>query len=193
MYSTSNKTIMPALLEKSHFPLVLYCGRTDENITVQNYNAIKELLNKDLRRKKMKKEIHNLYTDCFGLKVNENVNNKVLKKHTKKNMSARELENDLNKLAQYCFGNSRIVMFHELRMFPYILHKCNNEQNDYAGLIRNYTSADFYFISFIKNYIEVSKHHRFSFINVDYLLNNSYKIEFEDIPIYDMPADIVLN
>lgn len=135
-------------------------------------------------------QLQDLCTHRFGLKINDSVNNKVLEQHIRNDMNPRELEKELNKLIHYCIGDSRDVMFHDSRLFPYILHKECDKNPDYAGILRNYTSSDFYFIAFVKNYLRKDKH-GFSFIDVDFLLTNADKVRYEDAPLCEMCADVM--
>lgn len=138
------------------------------------------------------REIHDLQTSCFGLQTNPEITNKMLSKHMKQHVNVLQLEEELNKLAAFCFQGDRKVVWHEFRNFPYIYHNDGHPGCDEAGLLTNYTSADFYFIRFVKNYIYCTQK-GYNFLDVDFLLKNAKRCTFYEESIANMAADVIFK
>lgn len=128
---------------------------------------------------------------CFGIQTNDNFNVIDISKHVKTFNKCLELENELNKLATYIYDGKRKIVFHEFREFPYIVHG-NDNLKDICGLANNYTSADVYLIKFIKKFL-LYQRKKYVFFDVDFIIQNTRKIEFKDCSIIDMPIDEILN
>jgi len=113
----------------------------------------------------------NNITRKFGLEFNGHVTLADLHKARKKKMSCAELENELNELANYLFEGKKTVGFHEFRQFPYVFHgditKPNTLSSDQlAGLAKAYTSADVYFVRFIRLFLKCSEGPLYSFPSI---------------------------
>lgn len=104
-----------------------------------------------------------------------------------------ELDDELNKLSKFFFGDSRKIAFHFGRRFPYIIH--NNGCSDRACL-DYYTRKDFFFLLLVKQYL-FDYHEKMRiiayFIDVDWFIETATKTNScqEDIPISTMCANFL--
>lgn len=128
---------------------------------------------------------------AFGISANDNFNMTDILKHIKTFNNCSELEIELNKLVYYIYDGKKTIFFHEFRQFPYITHD-NDNSADLSGLAQNYTNSDIYLIKFIKKFI-VYKDGKYSFFDVDFIIQNTKRIEFVEYSINNMPIDEVLN
>lgn len=128
---------------------------------------------------------------AFGIKANDNFNMTDILKHIKTFSNRSELENELNKLICYIYDGKRTIFFHEFRQFPYINHG-NDNSADISGLAQNYTNSDIYLIKFIKKFV-VCKNGKYSFFDVDFIIENTKRIEFAEYSINNMPIDEILK
>ncbi|MBY6999014.1 hypothetical protein HYH83_18155, partial [Clostridium botulinum] len=63
---------------------------------------------------------------------------------------------------------------------------------DISGFAKNYTSSDVYLIKFIKKCLAYQSG-KYSFFDVDFIIGNTKKIEFDECPINNMPIDEILK
>lgn len=108
----------------------------------------------------------------------------------KYNLNLKELELELNKLSKYIFDDDRTIIFNDFRMFPYIHHGKLSKpiMEDAKCLIKNYTYLDLRFIQLIKSIIQCHNE-RFSFFDVDFLIDESEKYYVKDTSIEEIPID----
>lgn len=164
-----------------------------KNIHLKNNKAEVKCQRKSGKKEKREKKFVLFYTTQFGLHFSRAVTNDDLMKNCKKGLKAEGLEFELNRLARYCFGDSRRVVFHPFRSFPYIEHKGKNINIEATGIVFNYTSADFWFILFILEFLS-SDENGYIFPDVDYIIQHSEIISIDnEIPIYEMPAEILIG
>lgn len=148
---------------------------------------------KDTHSKKKKKKFDLFNTTQFGLDFSRTITNDNLLKNRKTGLQAEDLGFELNRLARYCFGDSRRVVFHPFRCFPYIEHKGKNINTDATGIVLNYTSADFWFILFVLEFLS-SDENGYIFPDVDYIIQHSEIVKIDnEIPICEMPAEILIG
>lgn len=74
-----------------------------------------------------------------------------------------------------------------------IEHKGKNINIEATGIVFNYTSADFWFILFILEFLS-SDENGYIFPDVDYIIQHSEIVKIDnEIPIYEMPAEILIG
>ncbi|APH17050.1 hypothetical protein HYI18_12860 [Clostridium botulinum] len=140
---------------------------------------------------KLVKNIRSTPFYAFGIMPNDNFHMTDIANHIKKFKNRSELELELNKLANYIYNGKRTIFFHEFREFPYIIHE-NNNSSDMSGSAKNYTNSDIYLIKFIKKCLTYQSG-KYSFFDVDFIIENTKKIEFYECPINNMPIDEILK
>ncbi|WP_434307614.1 hypothetical protein [Clostridium botulinum] len=140
---------------------------------------------------KLVKNIKSTPFHAFGIMPDDSFHMTDIAKHIKKFRDCSELEIELNKLANYIYNGKRTIFFHEFRQFPYISHE-NNNSADISGFAKNYTSSDVYLIKFIKKCLAYQSG-KYSFFDVDFIIGNTKKIEFDECPINNMPIDEILK
>lgn len=138
----------------------------------------------------MKNKINHVQFDNFGIRGIGGFEEEVLK-HIKVFNNRSELENELNKLVNYIYDGKRTVHFNDFREFPYIQHGAMNSY-DGAGLAKNYTRSDIYLIKFIREFM-FYKDGKYIFFDVDFIIENTIRIEMDDCPITEMPIDVILK
>lgn len=143
-----------------------------------------------MQKQSLIKALEKNYLLNFGVSLKDNVSFLDLCKHFKTSNSCTEFEAELNKLAHYIYGDSRKIVFNEFRQFPYIDHGLN-DSSDASGLAKNYTNADVRLIKFIKQFIEYNNG-KYSFMDIDYFIENTEKVPFHEVPISEMPIDELL-
>lgn len=127
----------------------------------------------------------------FGIKI---VNDSFYfnsSKHIKKFDNCKEFERDLNKLEKFIYNGKRKINFHEFRQFPYISHGKENYE-DISGLSANYTSSDIYLIKFIRKFMYCDKG-KYMFLDIDFIIENSKRINIDEIPLALMPIDEIVR
>ena len=137
-------------------------------------------------------EYGSFYFHHLGIIENEGFKITDISNHIKTFKDCDELENELNKLAQYIYPDKRTIVFHEFRQFPYIIHG-NYNRSDFIGLLENYTNLDIDLIKFIRKFVKYIKNGKYLFFDVNFIIKNTSKIEVTECSIFDMTIDEILK
>lgn len=128
-------------------------------------------------------------TELMGVKY-EGKDNGELFDHCKFYDSVRDFEKAINKLIEYIYGDKNGI---DLEIKDKTSSVVLSISKDKSRDVENFTRRDFFFSRFINHYFRYLPNDKLAFLDVDYFIDNTEKVEYDDIPISKMSMDEIFG